>query len=135
MQELLMSDYGPKLDGTLPSLAPFIASANSITSTLYTRALAKEIIIASDNLELIERWLAAHCYVMSDQPYAERKTGQSSAVFQGRTGMYLEASKYGQMAIVLDPSGLLRTLGQGKRATADWVGTPLSEQVPYVDRD
>lgn len=130
-----MSDYGRKLDGSLPSLAVFIATANLLVNRLVTKAAEQSVTLDDDLLAQIECWAAAHCYAMSDQPYAERKTGNSSAVFQGRTGMYWEATKYGQMAVTLDYTGLLKSMGSIKVASATWLGTPLSEQVPYVDRD
>jgi hypothetical protein len=134
VQGVLMSDYGAKADGTLPSLEPFIRPANAIVSRLAVAATAKGITLSTAELREIETWLAAHCYCLSDRAIASETTERSSATYQGKTGMRLEATLYGQMALSLDPSGCLQGLTSGRRASLAWGGMTESEQSDYVDR-
>lgn len=137
VEAILGDDYGAKVDGTFPDLEPYIEAASAIIDDVAACAIAKDKTLSSTRLELLERWLSAHFYVMSDQPYTEKETGQSRGVFQGKTGMYLEASKYGQMAVTMDSSGCLFAIASGerKKVTMFWMGLRPSEQTDYEDRD
>lgn len=129
---VLLLDYDSR---RLHSLTPFIEAANLIVSRVATCATRKEMTLSSDELEMIERWLAAHMYVQSDQTFASKSTSGASGSHHGQTGMGLENSKYGQTAKMLDPSGCLAALDKQQVAGAHWLGKPPSEQTPYVDRD
>ena len=124
------SDY----DGE-SSLQPFIDTANVIVTRVAACATAKGITLSSAELELIERWLAAHFYKCSDQAFSSESTGGASGSYQGQTGMYLEGTKYGQTAINLDYSGCLLAISKGMRAGASWLGKVPSERIPYEQRD
>lgn len=130
VEDLLAGDY----DGST-SLAVHIATATAIVDRVEACAANKDITLSDAELELIERWLAAHSYAMVDQPYQSKTTGRASATFQGRTGMRLEATKYGQQAMAVDYSGCLNAIGQRKTAGGFWLGRPPSEQTDYRDRD
>lgn len=120
-----------------PSLQPFIEAASSVVDDVVTCATRKGKTLTSTKLELIERWLAAHLYQMSDEGYTSRSTMSASGSFQGQTGMYLEATMYGQTAITLDPTGCLVAIAKGARPTARafWAGKRPSEQTDYDARD
>lgn len=93
---------------------------------------------AAGDLEAVERYLAAHYYATSDRPFQSARTGDASGTFQGKTGLYLDSTYYGQMAIVNDPSGMLKSISEGKMivtASAVWLGKVPSEQIPYSQRD
>lgn len=126
-------DYRPNKD-----LSPYIDVGSAIVDDLVTYATDNDITVpGAARLELIERWLAAWSYCMSDQPYSSRSTDGASASFQGQTAMYLEANKYGQTAVSLDPTGYLVTLAKGEgptSASAVWLGTRYSDQPDYDDR-
>ena len=132
VKELLLSDYDTD---TNPSLDVFISTANVITTRVNTCATARSITLSSDELELIERWLAAHFYVMNDQTFSSKSTQGASASFHGQTGMNLDASKYGQSAKIVDYSGCLTAIAERRTARAFWMGRPPSEQTAYTDRD
>lgn len=133
---ILLDDYDPAPEvGDAVDLSPFIATATVIVSRVATCAAAKDLTLSAEELELIERWLAAHCYAMSDQTLASTSTEGASASFHGQTGMRLEATKYGQMATTLDFSGCLTAIDKRQVARGFWLGKPRSEQIPYVDRD
>lgn len=130
VETLLAGDY----DGTT-SLTPHIDTATAIVDRVEDCAAARDRTLTEVELELIERWLAAHFYAMVDQPYQSKTTGRSSATFQGRTGMHFEATKYGQSAVNVDYSGCLAAIGKRRSARVVWLGKPPSSQVDYVDRD
>jgi hypothetical protein len=129
---ILTKDYDHR--GT-PSLDPFILTANSLVNRLATRAAEIGLSVAADTLELVERWLAAHFYTMSDKSFIENKTAGASAIYHGRTDMNLDASLYGQTAQLLDPTGLLGKLSMRAGASVVWLGKPVSQQIPYEQRD
>lgn len=92
------------------------------------------------DLEAVERYLAAHYYATSDRPFQSARTGDASGTFQGKTGMYLDSTYYGQMAIMNDPSGYLKAWGNSDskgtlRGGLSWLGKKPSEQINYYDRD
>lgn len=118
-----------------PSLTGYIDTASALVDDVVECATRKDLTISSTKLELLERWVAAHAYAMSDQPYKARSTLRASGQFQGETGMYLEATKYGQMAATLDTTGCLNALGKRMRVSAFWLGKRPSDQVDIDDRD
>jgi hypothetical protein len=113
---ILLQDYGQGND-----LTPFIATASALVDRA---AQLGEMDPADPGLELPERWLAAHFYACSDQTYAAKSTGGASGTFQGKTGMYLESTRYGQTAVSLDPTGLLGQVAGGlvDLASATYLG-------------
>jgi hypothetical protein len=121
-----------------PDVSPFIDSASILIDAVNECALSKDITLTSAQLEIMERWVAAHAYVMTDQRPQEEWDEKAKAVYQGRTGLNLEASKYGQMALSLDTSGCLSAISSGrnrKAARGYYLGRRPSEQTDYQDRD
>ncbi len=118
-----------------PSLTPFITVANSVTDRVQTGASSRGIVLSTQELINIECWLSAHFYVMSDENYTSRETGDAKGMFAGKTGMGLEASKFGQTAMTLDPSGYLRVLNSGKRLQFNWSGFMDQDRLSFVDRN
>lgn len=104
-------------------LEPFILTASIIVGDMIVRAAERSLALPSDRAELIERWLAAHCYQQMDRGYAAKTTAKASATFQGKTGMYFENTFYGQMALSLDPTGLLSGDAQRESVAGFWLGT------------
>ena len=132
---LLMDDYGARLDGSSPSLTPFIDSATVVIDRVDACATAKGWALTAAELELLERWLAAHMYCMSDQQLMSKNTLAAGATFRAQGGLNLNGSTYGQTAVALDPSGCLAAIGLRKTAGMEWLGKPPSEQTAYEDRD
>jgi hypothetical protein len=128
-------DYGPKEDGTLPDLTPYIETAAVVVDDVIECATRKGKTVSAAKAEIIERWLAAHFYGVSDKPLSSESEGGASGSYHGQTGMYLDATLYGQTAKLLDTTGCL--LNQEKRqvAVGFWLGKPKSSQVPYEQRD
>ena len=135
VEGILLDNYGPDEDGVSPSLTPFIEAANSLVSRVATCATTRGITLSAAELELIERWLAAHFYSVSDRPLQEEKTLDAFGKFQGKTDMGLNSSYFGQTAKDVDPSGCLASLTSRKRITMNWLGKAKSDQIDYRDRD
>lgn len=133
VKAVLLEDYD---SATEPSLTPFLETASTIVDAVYECATNLGFTLSTTQLELIERWLAAHCYAMSDQTYASKNNLRGSGSFHGQTGMRLEATKYGQMATVLDVSGCLSTMGQAPNTVrVGWGGKRKSLRTDYTHRD
>lgn len=136
-----MGDYGQQEDGTTPDLMPFLYAASRVVDQVVALAPSRPLAffqkIASDTqtLELIERYLAAHFYVQSDQNLASKSTAGASGNYQGQTGKGYEGSKYGLLALRVDYSGTLDVLDKRRFASAGWIGKVPSEQIPYDERD
>lgn len=132
VQLILLKDY----DGEdLPSLSPYIEAATAIVDRVESCASEKEIPLSATELELIERWLSAHFYQMSDQAYTSKSTGGASGSFKGQFGAGFEITTYGQMALRLDYSGCLSAIDKRQTAGAFWLGKEPSNQTPYYQRD
>lgn len=92
-------------------LLPHIAAANAIVTgkcasdTDYDAMLLKEI----------ERFLSAHFACSADPTIAQETIGGAAVVYDGKTGMGLDGSPFGQRAKILDFNGRLT---EGKKSTA-----------------
>jgi hypothetical protein len=70
--------------------------------------------ITPTRLEKIEKLLAAH-FVATQDPRAAKESGESvSITYEGDTGMRINATRYGQQASMLDPTGTLQEGGRRK---------------------
>ena len=130
----LGSQGGDYDDANNPSLVPFIDSAALIVNRVVQCAARKNITLSDEELEMVERWLSAHMYAMSDRTYTNKSTGGASASFAGQTAMGFEATLYGQTAMRIDYSGCLTNFDKSKTASAQWLGKPPSQQTAYADR-
>lgn len=81
-------------------------------------------------LEIIERWLAAHFYAVTDPRFASERSMTEEVKYSiGKLGMMLSATMFGQQAMILDDSGWLANLNaeltttKGKRVYVEWLGT------------
>lgn len=110
------------------SLDPFIESASLMVDSVVECATAKGKTLSSAVLEMIERWLAAHFYAISDPIESERITGKAASKFQGRTGTGLDYTAYGQMAKRMDPSGCLSAQDSTQFASVTWLGKTEEEE-------
>lgn len=67
--------------------------------------------LSDERLAAIEKYLAAHMASLRDPRYqSENIAGEWSYTVQGKTGMNLDATFYGQQAKLLDTSGTLDKL-------------------------
>ena len=116
------------------NLAAFIRRANALTD--YVVSKDSNSVLTTALLLEIETCLACHFCARRDPQYREKNTGKAGAVFQGKSGMRLDSTDWGQDAITLDVTGTLAGLNAGKRkASVTWLGLPPSEQTDVWDRD
>lgn len=89
---------------------------SAATSTV-DEVLGTDTSISGDLKTEIERWFTAHLIASTrEQQLSEAKAGPASAKFQGKTGMGLDATLYGQQVKAMDTTGKFAALS-GKRAS------------------
>ena len=132
-------------DGTVSDrirrvLSSAIDAANALTDKVQSMDAADDgpQVLTAALLVQIEKYTAAHfaqSFAANQQVTAESSLGASST-FQGQTGMRLEATFFGQHAMLLDVSGILNGLNEGIHTVGvEWLGLPPSEQTDYEQRD
>lgn len=118
-----------------PAVDPYIESASSLVDEVVTRAADDGYAIATAKAELMERWLAAHDYCLSDRLYRSRNELGASGAFQGETGMGLDYTPYGQRAKAFDSSGWLVAIANGLVVGLAWAGKTAATQLTYSQRN
>lgn len=116
------------------SMTPFMHAANSLVDKIDT--YDTEGVLSNSDLKLIETWLAAHFYGVRDAQFQSKSTQGASGGFQGQTGKFLELTWWGQQAMLLDVSGYLRNLNDGKVNMLPqllWLGTAPSQVTNQAD--
>jgi len=136
VQGILNRDYDWKKN---PSLEPYIQSASMLVDRVVQYSIDHQTGLTGPPLgsveqEIVERWLAAHFYCMSDITYMSRSTNGASGGFFGTSGLGLDLSRYGQMAKILDTSGALAAFSKAARAGATWLGKNAPQQIPIWER-
>lgn len=94
---------------TTEDVAPFLMAAE----TLVANKLAGEGYGAAE-LKEITRWLSAHFVAIRDPRIAKEKMGDADATYQGKTGMGLNHTSYGQQVMLLEHHGVLAALQTAK---------------------
>lgn len=130
VQAVLKDDYDGATD-----LTPYIATASAIVDRVKTCATRKGKDLSDVELELVERWLAAHLYCQSDKPYTNRSTEGASGAFAGQTSMGFDSTLYGQTACRVDFSGCLLNIDKRQMARSLWLGKTATEQLTYDQRN
>lgn len=106
------------------SLDAFILSANELVTEVCVPSGYSDA-----RLELIERWLAAHFYVVRAKKLTSEKAGSVSENFTHSVGLMLKNTEHGQQALMLDTKGGLAALskqleeGAATKPGALWLGT------------
>lgn len=131
VQGILGDDYNGSTN-----LNPFISTASVVVNRVRLCAIEKEIPLTTEELELLERWLAAHYYCQSDTTYKSKSTGGASGSFRGGDGMGFESTLYGQSAMMnIDPSGCLANLDKTTSAGGVWLGKPDRDKLSWRERN
>lgn len=88
---------------------------------LVQEELKPKMIYTPDRLRLIELWLSAHFIASSDisgQITTERAGGGGrdgdEITYSGKFGDMLSSNRYGQQVLLLDSSGILASITEGK---------------------
>lgn len=92
---------------TSVTVDPFITTASlMIDKHLQGKGLS------SDELKHIELYLSAHLVTLNDPRAQSEGSADQRVTFQGKTGLGLDASHYGQTVKMLDSTGALARLEQ-----------------------
>ena len=141
VKKILGRDYN--VDAGL-DLQPYIDSANILVNQCAARQGSGMVPISlmaagpltPAELEITERWLAAHLYSCSDKQHQQVSDVKgNSASYSTKNAMGFELTTYGQQAIRLDRSGYLRALDRGAVAGMHWLGKLPIDQIPYDQRN
>jgi len=125
MARVIDADVKEILDTDVDT-TPFITAAHVLIEKLLSAADLSE-----EQKTEIERWLAAHFACMRDPRENRVTTDRSEAYFEGKTDMGLNFTRYGQMVLLLDTSGLLsqhNTATEAGRRQATVVVAPRLEE-------
>lgn len=113
-----------EVDATISTdLVPFIETASHLVTRVCTNTGYDAI-----DLELIERWLAAHFYAIRDPRYLVERAGSVLAEYQNKVDLGLDVTTYGQQAMRLAYFGELANLnekiksGKIQPISVSWVG-------------
>jgi len=90
------------------SLTPFIEIANAFV----TECCSSVTTYDAARLELIERWLSAHCYTIRDMRAESEKASDVSEKKQSKVDLGFDTSHYGQIAMRIDTAGGLAKLNE-----------------------
>lgn len=91
------------IEAYLTSASELVSASISVTAI--TNSLREEII----------RWLTAHLIASTqEQQLSKAGAGPTSVTFQGKTGLGLDSTQYGQQVQILDTTRTLSRLGKGK---------------------
>lgn len=94
------------INSEITDISEFISTADLIVSEqLEGKGLTE------DRLKLIELYLAAHYLTLREKQTRYEQYGAAANAYQGKTGMFLLSSFYGQTAVELDTTGTLREFG------------------------
>ncbi len=113
-------------------MQPHVDYATALTDVVSSRDTLS--VLTTALLKQIELNLAAHHYSLTDPAYLEKKTQDASAKFYGETGKGLDFTPWGQTAKKLDITGFLSSLGKGKSIGVTWLGTPIDDQLTFLER-
>jgi len=108
------------IDTSISDLTPFITVASQQVDRIDTAGGLSAAV-----LKEIERWLSAHFVAIRDARSTKDAIGDSSHTYEGKTGMGLEFTRYGQQAKMLDTTGTLAKLGL-RRAATTYIGGPVN---------
>ena len=95
---------------------PEIVAYINIASPLVDQVAAASSTMTVDQLTELERWLTAHLIVITKERRGiEEEIGADTRIrYSDIFGPGLQATEYGQMVGILDPSGTLLALGKKK---------------------
>lgn len=120
-----------EVDATISTdLVPFIEAANHLVTKVCTNTGYD-----ATDLELIERWLAAHFYAIRDPRYLVERAGSVLAEYQNKVDLGLDVTTYGQQAMRLAYFGELGKLnekmknGKIQPISVGWLGDTDTETI------
>lgn len=118
-------------------IQPFMTVGNNLVDWIQANASAYgRTALSTTAARTLETWLAAWAYKCSDQQLASSNAGRSSGSFRGASkGIGLEMNNYGSAALVMDTTGMLRALNEGRLVGTTWLGKPLADALTWSERN
>lgn len=95
------------IDTQLTNIDLFIDTANIIVDEDLS-----DVGMSDVRLNKIELYLSAHFVCLREKQLTSENFGSASETYQGKTGMNLQSTNYGQTAMMLDKSGTLVNVGK-----------------------
>lgn len=116
-QDLVIGILGRDYDtDKTPDIAQYMLAANVLVSRVVALAAKQNYFLSDDGIdseaEVIERWLSAHFYQASDKGLMSSSNIAGGGTHEGRLDMGLNLTRYGQNAMILDTSGVLKAISQ-----------------------
>ena len=92
------------------AITAFIDAASvTVTDLLGENSAASDL--SNAQLKEVERWLTAHLIASTrERQVAKENAGQAGVTYDGRTGLGLDSTLYGQQVKLLDTTGTLANL-------------------------
>jgi len=84
--------------------------------------------ISAPLLKQIEKYLAAHFGAITFPVAAFQSVGKVQESYQQKVGLNMQYTKYGQMALTLDPTGKLDPVNKSKTYSISWLGMTSEER-------
>ena len=108
------------IDVAFTNVDSFIAAANRVVEDNLAGLVdnAGNQRISDETLKEIERWLSAHFQAVQDKRFTRERAGENDVSYEGKTQYYFKFTGYGQMAVMLDPTGTLMNLEEGEKPKA-----------------
>ena len=117
-----------------PALGAALASAGLLVDRVLACAAKRRATVSAAEAELMERYLAADAYAVTDPLYTSKSTDGASGQFLRPTDD-AALGPYAMMAVRLDPTGgCLRGILLQRNARADWCGKAPSERINISER-
>jgi hypothetical protein len=119
-------------EGACPNLDRLIRIAGSVVDRVATCSVNKGYTLTSAQLQDMETLLAAQLYADPRGFKTSESIGRSSVSYdRGKS-----VTSYKDMATMMDPSGCLaEALAGNKQVGVAWLGSTLTEQTDYEDRN
>jgi len=103
------------------SIQSFIDTATTLVTNAYAKA---NVTVDITVQEEVEKYVAAHLLASLRERMAQKEgAGGAEITYMGISGKGFDSTPYGQMALVIDTTGILRTL-EGKRLISKAIKTP-----------
>lgn len=108
MANRVTSDEVKEIIDTSLTVDAFITAANLIVTNHLT-----DSDLGTSTLKEIERWISSHLVAINDPKIKSETIGKAKQDFSiGPLGKGLEFTSWGQQALLLDTSGILRGVGK-----------------------
>lgn len=105
-------------------LAPYVEGANLLVVKVCVPEGYDDV-----QLEMIERWLAAHLYACRVGQLAAKAVGPARDAYNTKVGLSLSSTTYGQQAMLFDTEGALAAL-----ADQNANGGPVQASIHFLGR-